>query len=289
MVEHRSRIQLKYMIYQYYVHVLSEDADVVAKPEGFSWRNRGVQYFSGVAPPSNIFRIAAFSSSSTHDSSIEPSNPSIGPIHIRITASPTRIHQTMAAENYEASIALIDEAHARDPNITVVNGHAVPYELHYAQKMSHYLSLRAPTASPILQVAIRAQHFRRWEVPRDSYPMTKAGYLNWRSFLKKRQADLASEICVGCNFTSEEAEEVARLIRKEDLKKNEETQILEDVACLVFLDDQFEAFEKEHDEEKIIGILRKTWGKMSERGHELALQIPMSESSKALIGKALAG
>jgi hypothetical protein len=56
------------------------------------------------------------------------------------------------------------------------------------------------------------------------------------------------------------------LIRKEDLKKNEETQILEDVACLVFLDDQFEAFEKEHDEEKIITILRKTWRKVSTSG-----------------------
>ncbi|KAH7393497.1 hypothetical protein BKA64DRAFT_695898 [Cadophora sp. MPI-SDFR-AT-0126] len=195
----------------------------------------------------------------------------------------------MAAENYEAAIALIDEAHAQDPNITIVDGKDVPYELHYAQQMSRYLDLRAPNASPILKVAIRAQHFRRWEIKRDSYPMTKGGYLNWRSFLKKRQADLASAICVGCNFTAEEAEEVAKLIRKEDLKKNEETQILEDVACLVFLDDQFETFEKGHDEKKIIDILRKTWGKMSDRGHELALQIPMSDTSKELIGKALAG
>ncbi|KAF5879195.1 putative glutamyl-trna synthetase protein [Botrytis fragariae] len=193
----------------------------------------------------------------------------------------------MAAENYEAAITLIDEAHALDPTISTINGESIPYELHYAQKMTHYLSLRAPNASPILKVAIRAQHFRRWEVPRSSYPMTKPGYLNWRTFLKKRQADLASAICVGCNFTSEEAEEVARLIRKEDLKKNEETQILEDVACLVFLDDQFDAFEKGHDEEKIISILRKTWGKMSEEGHRLALQIPMSDTSKSLIQKAL--
>jgi hypothetical protein len=193
----------------------------------------------------------------------------------------------MAAENYEKAISLIDEAHARDPNITIIDGKDVPYELHYAQQMSHYLSLRSPLASPILKVAIRAQHFRRWEIPRSSYPMTKPGYFAWRTFLKKRQGDLASAICVGCNFTSEEAEEVAKLIRKEDLKNNEETQILEDVACLVFLDDQFEAFEKEHNEEKIIGILRKTWGKMSERGHDLALQIKMSEECKALIGKAL--
>lgn len=195
----------------------------------------------------------------------------------------------MAAENYEAALALIDEAHAQDPTTTVVNGQSVPYELHYAHKMSHYLTLRAPAASPILQVAIRAQHFRRWEIARDAYPMTKAGYLSWRTVLKKRQAEMAAAICVRCGFTGEEAEAVARLIRKEDLKHNEETQILEDVACLVFLDDQFEAFEKGRDEEKILGILRKTWAKMSERGHELALQIPMSESSKALIGKALAG
>ena len=195
----------------------------------------------------------------------------------------------MAAENYEAAISLIDEAHSLDPKIAIVNGKDIPYELHYAQQMTHYLTLRCPSASPILKVAIRAQHFRRWEIPRDSYPMTKAGYLNWRAFLKKRQADLAAAICIGCNFTEEEAEEVAKLIRKEDLKRNEETQVLEDVACLVFLDDQFEAFEKEHDEAKIVGILRKTWGKMSERGHELALEIHMSEKSRELVGKALAG
>ncbi|KAH8679643.1 hypothetical protein BGZ60DRAFT_369137 [Tricladium varicosporioides] len=193
----------------------------------------------------------------------------------------------MAEKNYQTAISLIDEAHAQDPNITVIDGQDIPYELHYAQKMTHYLSLRAPDASPLLKVAIRAQHFRRWEIPRSSYPMTKPGYLNWRTFLKKRQADLASAICLECNFTTEEAEEVAKLIRKEDLKKNEETQILEDVACLVFLDDQFDEFEKHHDEEKIISILKKTWGKMSEKGHELALKIPMSETSHALVVKAL--
>ena len=81
----------------------------------------------------------------------------------------------MAAQNYEAAISLIDEAHSQDPNITIVDGKDVPYELHYARKMTHYLSLRSPDASPILKVAIRAQHFRRWEIPRSSYPATKAG------------------------------------------------------------------------------------------------------------------
>ena len=71
------------------------------------------------------------------------------------------------------------------------------------------------------------------------------------------------------------------------MKTDEESQILEDVACLVFLDDQFEDFEKEHDEEKIVSILRKTWVKMSDKGHELALKIPMAVRSQDLIRKAL--
>jgi len=82
---------------------------------------------------------------------------------------------------------------------------------------------------------------------------------------------------------------VAALIRKEDLKKNEETQVLEDVACLVFLDDQFEEFEKEHNEDKIVTILQKTWVKMSPKGHELALGINMSDGAKKLVLKALGG
>jgi hypothetical protein len=189
--------------------------------------------------------------------------------------------------SYDKALSLIDEAHAQDPKTIVVDGKEIPYELHYAQKMSHYLSLRCPDASETLRLAIRSQHFRRWEVPRDSYPMTRVGYHSWRTFLKKGQADQASQICRDCGYSEEESERVASLIRKEDMKTDEESQILEDVACLVFLDDQFEDFEKEHDEEKIISILRKSWVKMSEKGHDLALKIPMSARSQDLVRKAL--
>ena len=190
---------------------------------------------------------------------------------------------------YEKALAAIDEAHALDPNKTTINGEEAPYELHYARKCTSYLEKRAPDAPEHLRLAIRAQHFRRWEVPRSSYPMTRVGYHAWRTYLKKRQADLVKTICDEAGYKIETAERVGALIRKEDLKVDEETQVLEDVACLVFLDDQFEAFEKEHDEEKIIKILQKTWGKMTEKGHELALQIPMSGRPQELVAKALAG
>ena len=194
----------------------------------------------------------------------------------------------MSMNRFRTAIDRIDAAHDEDPKKITIDGLEKAYERHYSEKMTSYLEKRNPSASEPLCLAIRAQHFRRWEIPRDSYPMTKIGYHAWRTYLKKRQADLASQICLDVGYPEEDANKVAHLIRKEDLKEDEETQTLEDVACLVFLDDQFEEFETQHDEDKIVRILKKTWGKMSERGHELALEIPMSERCKELVGKALA-
>ncbi|KAF2660950.1 hypothetical protein K491DRAFT_687767 [Lophiostoma macrostomum CBS 122681] len=193
------------------------------------------------------------------------------------------------SDPYSRALSAIDSAHALDPNKIAIDGKELPYELHYAQKCTDYLSKRSTSTSEALRLAIRAQHFRRWEVPRDSYPMTRIGYHAWRTYLKKRQAELVEQICKDAGYKDDVASRVAALIRKEDLKQDEDTQILEDVACLVFLDDQFEKFEKEHDEDKIVGILRKTWGKMTEKGHELALTIPMSGRPQELVQKALAG
>ncbi|KAL9054986.1 MAG: hypothetical protein Q9162_003841 [Coniocarpon cinnabarinum] len=195
----------------------------------------------------------------------------------------------MHSHRFSQALKAIDAAHAEDPNKISVAGAEMPYELHYADKMTNYLQKRAPDASETLALAVRAQHFRRFEVPRSSYPMTKVGYHSWRSFLKKRQAEQAREICLECAYSDAEADRVASLIRKEDLKQDEETMALEDVACLVFLDDQFEDFEKSLDEEKIINILKKTWLKMSPQGRDMAQNMKMDGRPAELMQKALAG
>ncbi|KAI9677034.1 MAG: hypothetical protein M1817_006873 [Caeruleum heppii] len=197
--------------------------------------------------------------------------------------------EDIPASPYEKALHLIDEAHAQDPTTISINGHETPYELHYARKMTSYLDKLYPDAPPTLRLAIRAQHFRRWEVPRSSYPMTKPGYYAWRTGLKTRQATQASQICLSAGFSAVDADRIAALIRKEDLKQDDETQVLEDVACLVFLDDQFEEFERLHDEEKILGILRKTWRKMGENGRREVGNIEMSERARGLVEKALNG
>lgn len=123
--------------------------------------------------------------------------------------------------------------------------------------------------------------------------MGRPGYLTWRAKLKAQAASQLTELLASPAITpplpQDVVERIAALVRKEDLRSDEETQVLEDVACLVFLDGQFDDFEKksELDEEKIIGILKKTWMKMSPRGRELALQMNLSERAKSLIQKAL--
>ncbi|KAK8017516.1 hypothetical protein PG993_013842 [Apiospora rasikravindrae] len=204
------------------------------------------------------------------------------------------------SDNYATGLRLMDEAHAEDPKRTSSSAAGtqeedIPYELHYARKMTRWLGARCPDASPTLQLACRAQHFQRWQIPRDSYPMTRPGYLSWRAKQKSQAAAQVAELlrspAVQPPLPDAEIDRVAALIRKENLKGDEETQVLEDVACLVFLDDQFDDFEQkdEIDEDKIVGILRKTWVKMSPKGQELALAMHHSERAKVLLGKALQG
>lgn len=206
---------------------------------------------------------------------------------------------------FNKAIEQIDHAHSQDPRLVTPpqtpsadndddnnngNPEPIPYELHYANKMTKYLNKRCPTASETLQLAIRAQHLRRWEVPRDTYPKTKPGYYAWRSYLQKRQAEIAQQICLESGYSERDAERVAALVRKEGLKQEDgETQVLEDVACLVFLDDQFEEFERGVEEEKVVEILRKTIVKMSPDGRALALEVVggLSERARGLVQRAL--
>lgn len=193
------------------------------------------------------------------------------------------------SDRFAKARTLIYEAHNEDPNKhTTSEGKERPYETHYAEQMEYYLQKRAPAASEVLKLAVCGQHFRRWEVPRDSFAMNKVGYHSWRTHLKKRQAQQVSDILKDCGCADDDVERCISLIEKQGLKQGEEeVQVLEDVACLVFLDDQFDQFKDKHDEQKIVNILKKTWVKMSKQGQDLALEIPMTDECKALVGKAL--
>ena len=174
------------------------------------------------------------------------------------------------------AIAEIDAANGGDPNRVRIDGEQVPAELAYGQRMSAMLARVYPDASEALRLAARAQHIRRWEVPRATYPMDRPGYLRWRNDLKRRHAEWAGGILARCGYDESETARVGALIRKENLRRDTEAQALEDVAALVFLAHYAEDFAAKHPPGKVVSILAKTLAKMSEHGRRAvgALDLP---------------
>jgi len=193
----------------------------------------------------------------------------------------------MKPTRFETAIAIIDQKNAEDPNTYQVAGIAYSKELLYSQRMTRKLLQFEPNASKALQIAARAQHICRWKIQRNEYPMDRVGYLKWREELKKMHAKLTGEILEKVGFDEQFVDRVQKIILKKLIKKNEESQTLEDVICLVFLDYYFDEFAAKHTDEKIIDILKKTWVKMSDKGHQAALQLPFSEKSLALVKQAI--
>lgn len=183
----------------------------------------------------------------------------------------------------------IDRINAEDPHIEVSDGLKVPKELLYSQRMSEMLLKFEPNASEVLQIAVRAQHIKRWSIPRESYPMDRKGYLLWRSDLKRIHGTLAAQLMTESGYSVDEIKRVEDLINKRRLKADPEAQVLEDVVCLVFLAFYFDEFIDKHaqEEEKIVHIVKKTWQKMSEKGHQAAMLMEHTEKALKLIGKAL--
>ncbi len=189
---------------------------------------------------------------------------------------------------YARARELIDETHAGDPR-RAADGR--PAELVYADRMEAWVLRAAAEPTPLLRLAARCQHLERWSVPRASYPMDRAGYLQWRKFLYQKQADRAKELLVQAGVPAGEAEAAATWVSKTALKTNPGTQALEDAACLVFLENEIEAFAAQHADyprEKFVEIIRKTWKKMSDRGQSLARTIALPPVVAGLVSEALA-
>ena len=193
----------------------------------------------------------------------------------------------MQLEKFNKAIKLFNEANSLDPNKELYNEIEFPKELLYAVRMAKQLNNFAPNSSEALQLTVCCQHICRWEIPRDSYEMNKVGYLTWRKDLKDFHAKKASEILTSVGYEEALIAQVKFLLLKKELKKNADTQTLEDVICLVFLEFYFLKFSKKYSEEKMIDIVQKTWRKMSDKGHKAALELDLPKEALTLITKAL--
>lgn len=167
----------------------------------------------------------------------------------------------------------IDAANADDPKSIDVGGELRPYAVVYGERMTARLAKLAPDASELLAIAVRAQHVRRFDIPRSSQPMDKPGYHAWRNALKAHHAEVVGRLMTRVGYSAEEVERVGQLVRKERIKRDPEAQTLEDCASLVFLEHEYVEFAPKYTDEKLKDIVAKTWAKMSEAGHAQALEL----------------
>lgn len=193
-------------------------------------------------------------------------------------------------KRFEQAVRSIDEANGEDPKSELVDGVAMPKEQVYGKRMQKWVEKLDPDAPEALRIAARSQHIRRWEIPRSDYPMDRQGYLRWRTALYAHHADAASELLRAAEYDDETIERVRTLLQKRNLRTDADVQTLEDAAALVFLSYHLDDFVDREDigEDKAIEIIRKTWKKMTERGHEAASALELSPESTALVAKALA-
>jgi len=197
----------------------------------------------------------------------------------------TDLFQPLDPKKFEAARRRFDDENSRDPN----RENGVPRELLYAQRLEKWVLKLSPDAGEALRLASRCQHLCRWEIPRESYPMTKPGYLKWRADLKKFHAEKAGQILREVGYADDTVRRVQDLNLKKNFPADPEVRVLEDALCLVFLEFQYADLAAKMTEDKTINALQKSWAKMTDAARAEALKLSYGDREKALLNRALNG
>lgn len=190
-------------------------------------------------------------------------------------------------DQFKKAIEAFDAYNQNDPNKEEYKGNVFSKEVLYAQRMTDRLNRYAPDAPDYVKLAARCQHIGRWEIGRDHFPMDKKGYLQWRNQEKIHHAKIAEEILKSCQYETEKIEKVKFLVLKKELFTNADTQLLEDVICLVFIEFYIEVFATKHDDNKVVDIIKKTLKKISPKGIAISAEIKVSGKMQSLIQRAI--
>jgi hypothetical protein len=194
----------------------------------------------------------------------------------------------MSNNRLNRAIEKFEEIHKEDPNREVFEGQEYPKELLYHRKLARWMDRMVPDASEELQLAIRSQHIRRWTMPMSDYPKGRDGYKQWRKDTALMHAKTAAGVLEEVGYDAAVIEQVSNMIRKKNLKVDSDSQHLQDIVCVVFLESHLSDFAAGiKDEEKLIKILRKTWALMGSLGHKTALELDFPEHVKETVVKAI--
>lgn len=197
------------------------------------------------------------------------------------------VSDAQRSTSYATAVAAIDAANAADPNPVTVRGSTEPLALVHGRLAAEWVEHLATDPGEPLLIAARAHHLRRWEVPRSTYPDGKAGYLRWRRDQKQRHATDVAEILRSAGFDDVAVARTQELIRRDHLATDPDAQVVEDAACLVFIETQLAAIEAQFEHEHLLDVIRKTARKMSPAGLDAVGTMALGDRELALLGEAL--
>lgn len=185
------------------------------------------------------------------------------------------------------ALAAIDALHAEDPRQRRTAAGLRPAEAVWCETVLRHVLALSPQAGPALRIAAAAQHLQRWRHPREDYPSGRAGYLRWRRAAQHAHGEQAQTLCIAAGCPPAVAAAVAALLRKQDPAREPDAAVLEDAACLAFLELDLEDFAARHPEPDVLRILQRTWAKMSPSGRLRAQRSALPEPAVALLDRAL--
>jgi len=192
----------------------------------------------------------------------------------------------VADDLFERAVAGIDDANADDPNTIVARGETRPKEQAHAELMTEWVRRLDPDATDAQLLAARAHHLRRWTVPRATFPEGRAGYLRWRTTLKKQHGEDVARILGDVGYDADSVARVVQIVRKENLRIDPAVQTHEDALCLVFLETQLTELIEQLGDEKAVDVVRKTVAKMSDRAISIAAGLPMTDGDRRVVERA---
>ena len=190
-----------------------------------------------------------------------------------------------------AALAAIDDANRADPTIVTVGERTGPKEIVHADLVTEWVLRLQPDADDALLLAARGHHFRRWTVPRASYPAGRAGYLRWRKDLHAQHANELGLLLGDLGYDEATIQRVQVIVRKDGLARageHDDVQVLEDALCLVFLETQLVEIAARLDPEKLPGVITKTARKMSAAGIARIAEVPLGPGARRMLDEAFA-
>ncbi|HWB77734.1 MAG TPA: DUF4202 domain-containing protein [Nannocystaceae bacterium] len=174
---------------------------------------------------------------------------------------------------WAAAVAAFDRHHGDDPRAVTRDGGTTTWSRDYHARVLAWVDRLDAHAPVHVRLAALCQHLRRWESPREAYPEGVEGYKRWRAAAGLRQAELATRELAAVGYDDETIARTKDVLLKKKLKHDPDAALLEDAVCLRFVEDELVDFARGREHAALLGIVRKTWDKMSARGRTAALAL----------------